>query len=54
MSKIFTPNYAYLVMAKWEQEALSKSPKQPQFYLIYLDDIVIIWPHSIEDFNNFF
>lgn len=54
MGKKFAPNYANLFMAKWEQEALSKCPKQPQFYLRYLDDIFIIWPHSREDFNNFF
>ena len=54
MVKKFAPNYAYLFMAKWKQEALSKCPKQPQFYLRYLDDIFIIWPYSREDFNNFF
>ena len=41
-------------MAKWEQEALSKCPKQPQFYSWYLDDIFKILSHSKEDFNNFF
>ena len=54
MGKKNSHNYASLLMAKWEQEALSKCQKQPQFYLRYLDDIFIIWPHSREDFNNFF
>ena len=44
MGNKFAPNYAYLFMAKWEQEALSKYPKQPQFNLRYLDDIFIIGP----------
>ena len=44
MGKQFAPNYANLFMAKWEQEALSKCPKQPQFYLRSLDDIFIICP----------
>ena len=51
MGKIIALNYANLFMAKWEQEALSKCPTQ---YLRYHDDIFIIWPHSREDFNNFF
>ena len=41
MGKKFAPNYANLFIAKWEQEALSKCPKQPQFYLRYLDILMI-------------
>lgn len=54
MGKKFAPNYANIFMAKWESEALNKCPKKPQCYFRYLDDIFIIWPHSREDFTEFF
>ena len=54
MGKKFAPNYANLFLAKWEKEALDKCPKKPQCYFRYLDDIFIVWPHSREDFDNFF
>lgn len=54
MGKKFAPNYANIFMAKWEKEALDKCPKSPQCYFRYLDDIFIIWPHSKEDFVEFF
>ena len=47
-------NYANIVMAKWESEALDKCPKKPQCYFRYLDDIFLIWPHSREEFTDFF
>lgn len=54
MGKKFAPNYANIFMAKWEKEALIKSPKQPQTYFRYLDDIFIIWPYSEDEFLQFF
>ena len=54
MGKKFAPNYANLFLAKWEQEALEKCPKKPSCYLRFLDDIFIIWPHSKQEFNEFF
>ena len=54
MGKKFAPNYANLFLAKWEQEALAKCPKKPSCFLRFLDDIFIIWPHSQNEFNEFF
>ena len=54
MGKKFAPNYANIFMAKWESEALGKCPKKPQCYFRYLDDIFIVWPHSREEFTEFF
>jgi hypothetical protein len=54
MGKKFAPNYANLFLAKWEQEALEKCPKKPSCYFRFLDDIFIIWPHSQEEFTEFF
>ena len=54
MGKKFAPNYANIFMAQWESEALDKCPKKPQCFFRYLDDIFIIWPHTREEFTEFF
>ena len=54
MGKKFAPEYADIFMANWEEGALSKCPLKPLSYLRFLDDIFIIWPHSEEDFQQFF
>ena len=54
MGKKFAPNYANIFMAKWESGALEKCPKKPQCYFRFLDDIFIIWPHTREEFTEFF
>ena len=55
MRKRFSPNFASIIyVAEWEEAAISKSSKSPLLYLRYLDDILIIWPHSKEEFWNFF
>ncbi len=54
MGKKFAPNYANIFMAQWEKEALEKCPKKPQCFFRYLDDIFLIWPHSREEFTEFF
>ena len=54
MGKRFSPNFASIYVAEWEKATLSKSSKSPLLYLRYLDDILIIWPHSKEEFWNFF
>ena len=53
MGKKFAPNYANVFMAQWEKEALDKCPLKPQCFYRYLDDIFIIWPHSLDDFGHF-
>ena len=54
MGKKFAPSYANIFMAKWESEALQKCQKHPQTYFRYLDDIFMVWPHSKEEFEQFF
>ena len=54
MGKGFSPNFASIYDAEWEEAVLSKSIKSSLLYLRYLDDILIIWPHSKEEFSNFF
>ena len=54
MGKRFSPNCASIYVAEWEEVVISKSSKSPLLYPRYLDDILIIWPHSKEEFWNFF
>ena len=54
MGKLFAPNYANIFMAKWETEALARSPVQPTIYLRFLDDIFVIWQHGEKAFWDFF
>lgn len=53
MGKRFAPAYANIFMANWEEEALSKCPKRPLYYLRYLDDIWGIWTYSEQEFDQF-
>ena len=54
MGKKFAPAYANLDMAVFEEEVLSMANQKPLAYFRFLDDIFIIWPHSLEHFNQFF
>uniref|UniRef100_A0A1A8RNC6 Reverse transcriptase domain-containing protein n=1 Tax=Nothobranchius rachovii TaxID=451742 RepID=A0A1A8RNC6_9TELE len=53
MGKRFSPAYANIYMADWEQTAFDKCTKKPLMYLRFLDDIWGIWTHSKEDFADF-
>ena len=54
MGKRFAPHYANIFLADWEAKALKKCPKKPLCYFRYLDDILLIWPHSRTEFDTFF
>ncbi len=54
MGKRFAPAYANITMAVFEEEVMQKIDKKPLVYMRYLDDIFMIWPHSREDFDDFF
>lgn len=54
MGKKFAPSYANIDMAIFEEEVLDISPKKPLVYFRYLDDIFLIWQHSLDDFKQFF
>ena len=54
MGNRFSPTFASIYVAEWEEATISKSSKSSLLYLRYLDDILIIWRHSKEEFWNFF
>ena len=53
MGKKFAPNYANLFLAQWEKSALSRCNLKPDCYFRYLDDIFLVWSHSVDDFWTF-
>ena len=53
MGKKFAPKYANIFMAHFENKAISKCSKKPQAYYRFLDDIFILWPFSLEEFDQF-
>ena len=46
MGTKWSPHYADIYMAYFEEKALEKCPRKPFIYLRYLDDIFIIWHHE--------
>ena len=52
--KRFSPHFATIYVAKWEEAGFIKSSKSPLLYLRYLDDTLIIFPHSKEELLTFF
>ena len=48
-----TPSYANLFLAKFETNALTHAPHKPHTWWRYIDDIFMIWTHSVENLNNF-
>ena len=53
MGTKLAPAYANIFMGKLEHNILSHAPLKPSFYKRYIDDILIIWPHSEADLNTF-
>ena len=53
MGTKWSPHYADIYMAYFEEKALEKFPHKPFIYLRYLDDIFIIWPHGRTVFSEF-
>ena len=47
------PAYANILMGKLERNILPCAPLKPSFYKQYIDDVLIIWPHSEADVNTF-
>ena len=54
MGKKFAPAYANIMMAIFEEEVLERTDKKPLAYYRFLDDIFLIWPHTLDDFEQFF
>ena len=53
MGTKLAPAYANLFMGKLEHNILSHSSLKPSFYRRYIDDILILWPHSEADLKTF-
>ncbi|XP_072166479.1 uncharacterized protein [Diadema setosum] len=53
MGTKMAPAYANIFMATLEEEFLSSYPQKPTVYVRYIDDIFIIWDHSIEELAAF-
>ena len=46
------PFYANLFLAKFETNALSRARHQPHTWWRYIDDIFMIWTHSVDDLQT--
>ena len=53
MGRKYSPAYADIYLADWEESAFLKCPLRPLVYYRYLDDIFGLWDKSEEDFQNF-
>ena len=53
MGTKLAPAYANIFMGKLEQTVLSSAPLQPSYYKRYIDDILILWPHSESELTKF-
>ncbi|XP_078370299.1 uncharacterized protein LOC144654063, partial [Oculina patagonica] len=53
MGTRMAPSCANLFLAKFETDALSRAPYQPHTWWRYIDDIFMIWTHSIDDLHAF-
>ena len=51
----FAPNYANIFMTTIEQHILHNAAMgcTPMFWKRFIDDIIFIWPHTLEDLKNF-
>ena len=43
----------YIIFCKLEQSVLSTATLKPSYYKRYIDDILILWPHSEIELTNF-
>ena len=53
MGTRMAPSYANLFLPKFETDALSRAPYQPHTWWRYIDDIFMIWTHSVDDLQTF-
>ena len=53
MGTRLAPAYANIFMSKLEEAILSATPLKPTYYKRFIDDIFILWPHSIADLHKF-
>ena len=53
MGRKYSPAYADIYLADWEESALLKCPSRPLLYYRYLDDIFGLWDKSETELNHF-
>ena len=53
MGTKLAPAYANIFMGKLEHTILSSVPLKPSYYRRYIDDVLILWPHSTTELNKF-
>ena len=53
MGRKYSPAYADIYLADWEESAFLKCPSRPLIYFRYLDDIFGLWDKSETEFNQF-
>ena len=52
MGTRMAPSYANLYLAKFETDALLRAPFQPHIWRRFIDDIFMIWTHSLDDLQT--
>ena len=52
MGKKMAPEYAYIFMKSVENSFLSSFQLKPSVYCRYVDDIIMIWAHVIENLKT--
>ena len=53
MGTRMAPSYTNLFLTKFETDVLSRAPSQPHTWWRYIDDIFMIWTHSVDDLRTF-
>ena len=53
MGRKYSPAYADIYLADWEESAFLKCPSRPLVYFRYLDDIFGLWDKSEREFHYF-
>ena len=53
MGTRMAPSDANLFLAKFETDALLRAPFQPYIWWRFIDDIFMIWTHSLDDLQTF-
>ena len=53
MGRKYSPAYADIYLADWEESAFLKCPSRPLLYYRYLDDIFGLWDKSETELNHF-
>ena len=53
MGMHLAPAYANIFMGNFEHNILSHAPIKPSFYKHYINDIILLWPHSEKDLGSF-